>query len=36
MPFEYIAPTGILRTKEEWKELKEYSDFVSEFFNASN
>jgi hypothetical protein len=35
-PFEYTPPTELLKTKEEWKELKEYSDFVSNFFKASN
>jgi chitinase len=30
--FEYIKPTNLYKTPEEWQELKEYADFLHDFF----
>lgn len=32
--FDYVRPTNLLKTESEWAEIKEYCEFVSEFFNA--
>lgn len=32
----YTPPTNLFKSKDEWKEIKEYADFITQFFNTSN
>ena len=32
--FEYIKPTHLLKSEKEWLEIKEYCEFVADFFKA--
>jgi hypothetical protein len=33
--FEFVRPTNLLKTAEEWAEIKEYAEYVNDFFEVS-
>lgn len=30
--FEYVKPTDLLKTPEEWAQIKEYAEYLSDFY----
>ena len=30
--FEYVKPTALLKTPEEWAQIKEYAEYLSDFY----
>jgi len=30
--FEFVRPTDLLKSKEGWREVREYAEFLTDFF----
>lgn len=33
--FEYVKPTNLLKSAEEWAQIKEYAEYINDFFEVN-